>query len=42
MNEVLTGKDRGKDFAGMSDADRAAVLAIVKATKKNLPPNWGI
>jgi len=42
LNEVLTGKDRGKDFAGMSDADRAAVLAIVKATKKNLPPNWGI
>lgn len=38
--EVLTGKDRGKDFAHLSDADRTAVREILLATKPGLPRYW--
>jgi hypothetical protein len=37
LHEVLTGKDRSKDFAGLNDQDRAAILGILVATKKGLP-----
>jgi hypothetical protein len=30
---VLTGQDKSKDFARLSDADRAAVLEILEDTK---------
>jgi hypothetical protein len=32
LREVLTGKDRGADFAEVSDAERAAILAILRDT----------
>jgi len=34
---VLTGQAQGKEFAGISLADRKAVLEILRSTKKNLP-----
>ncbi|HTC87225.1 MAG TPA: hypothetical protein VK686_02935, partial [Bryobacteraceae bacterium] len=40
LYEVLTGKDTSKTFAGISAADRQAVLEIVRATKPNLPKYW--
>ena len=33
LREVLTGQDKSKDFARLSDADRAAVLEILEDTK---------
>ncbi len=38
--EVLTGKDTSKEFAHLSDDDRAAVLAILRDTKPGLPDYW--
>ena len=38
--DVLTGKDKSQTFAGISPADRQAVLEIVRATKPNLPKYW--
>jgi hypothetical protein len=38
--EVLTGKDRSKEFAHLSAADRQAVLEILRETKKDLPAYW--
>jgi hypothetical protein len=38
--EVLTGKDQSKPFAGITGADRQAVLGIVRATKTKLPEYW--
>jgi hypothetical protein len=32
VREVLTGKDRGADFAAVTDAERAAILAILRDT----------
>ena len=40
LYDVLTGKDNRKTFAGISAADRQAVLEIVRATKPNLPKYW--
>jgi hypothetical protein len=40
LYDVLTGKDTSKTFAGISAADRQAVLEIVRATKPNLPKYW--
>jgi hypothetical protein len=37
---VLSGRDRGKPFAHLSDADRKAIREIVLATKKGLPVDW--
>lgn len=40
MLEVLTGKDTTAAFAQLSDADRAAILDILRETKPNLPESW--
>jgi hypothetical protein len=40
LYDVLTEKDASKTFAGISAADRQAVLEIVRATKPNLPKYW--
>jgi lysyl-tRNA synthetase class I len=40
LYEVLSGKDQGKKFAGITSADRQAVLEIVRATKPKLPEYW--
>jgi hypothetical protein len=40
LYDVLTGKDKSKTFAGISAADRQAVLEIVRATKPNVPKYW--
>jgi hypothetical protein len=40
LYDILTGQDKGKMFAGISAADRQAVLEIVRATKPNLPKYW--
>ncbi|HTW62987.1 MAG TPA: hypothetical protein VME17_00155 [Bryobacteraceae bacterium] len=40
LYDVLTGQDQSKTFAGLSAADRGAVLEIVRATKSNLPKYW--
>jgi len=40
LYEVLTGQDKSQTFAGISAADRQAVLEIVRATKPNLPKYW--
>jgi hypothetical protein len=38
--EVLTGKDRSKEFSHLSAADRQAVLELLRETKANLPEYW--
>ena len=38
--EVLTGEDESEDFDHLSNADRKAVLEILRATKKGLPKYW--
>jgi hypothetical protein len=40
LHEILTGQDKSKTFAGISAADRQAVLEIVRATKPKLPEYW--
>ncbi len=40
LYDVLTGKDKSQTFAGISLADRQAVLEIVRATKPKLPAYW--
>jgi len=37
---ILNGKDQSPKFAGLSRDERAAILAIVLATKRNLPLSW--
>jgi hypothetical protein len=37
LQEVLTGKDRSPAFAHLSDADRRAVLEILRETKPDFP-----
>lgn len=37
LHDVLSGKDRSPKYAGLSAADRRAVLEILKDTKPNLP-----
>src|SRR5262249_30149468 len=37
---VLTGKDQSKEFAHLSGAERAAILEILRDTKKDLPDYW--
>jgi len=36
--DVLSGKDQSKEYAHLSSADRKAILDILVATKKGLPP----
>jgi hypothetical protein len=38
--EVLTGQDTDKAFAHLSADDRAAILDILRQTKKDLPTYW--
>lgn len=38
--EVLRGEDISKPFAHLSSDDRAAILAILRDTKPNLPAYW--
>ena len=42
LHEVLSGKDRSKDFEHLSSDDRVAVMEILRATKKDLPAIYGI
>ena len=37
---ILTGKDSDPNFKGLSPDDRAAIVAIVQATKPSLPSFW--
>lgn len=38
--QVLTGQDPSPDFAGLSSADRSAILSILLDTKPGLPQEW--
>ena len=38
--EVLSGQDRSKEFAHLTDEDRTAVVEILRATKPDLPAYW--
>jgi len=38
--EVLTGRERGPEFAKLSAEDRQAILEILLATKPGLPEEW--
>ena len=38
--DVLSGKDRGPKFGHLSDADRSAILEIVRETKAGVPEYW--
>jgi hypothetical protein len=38
--EILTGKEAGKDFAGLAIEDRRAILEILADTKRDLPEAW--
>ncbi|RPI53369.1 MAG: hypothetical protein EHM55_14010 [Acidobacteria bacterium] len=38
VQDVLTGRDRSADFASVSEADRAAILDILRETLPDLPP----
>jgi hypothetical protein len=40
LYDVLIGKEKSQTFAGISPADRQAVLEIVRATKPKLPKYW--
>ncbi len=40
LYDVLSGKNKGPGFAGLSVADRQAALEIVRDTKSNLPLYW--
>jgi hypothetical protein len=40
LYDVLSGKDKSQTFAGITTADRQAVLEIVRATKPKLPNYW--
>jgi hypothetical protein len=38
--EVLSGRERGPEFASLSGGDRQAILEILVATKPGLPDQW--
>jgi len=40
LYQVLSGQDKSQTFAGISPADRLAVLEIVRGTKNHLPKSW--
>lgn len=40
MNEILSGQDRSPEFAHLSPPDRRAILEILLATKRTIPPVW--
>jgi hypothetical protein len=41
MWQILSGKEQGKTYAGLSLADRQAVVEILRETKKDLPAYFG-
>jgi len=38
--DVLSGRDQSPKFAHISDADRSAILEIVRDTKVGVPDYW--
>jgi len=40
LHAILIGKDRDPQFARLGDADRTAVLEILRETKPSLPDYW--
>ncbi|HUU36234.1 MAG TPA: hypothetical protein VMW48_19350 [Vicinamibacterales bacterium] len=42
LYDVLTGQDRGPEFAALAAADRTAVLEILRETKAGLPAYWRV
>lgn len=38
--KILSGEDKSEKFAHLSEADRAAIVSILRATKDNLPEYW--
>ena len=38
--DVLSGTDKGEEFAKLSEEDRRNILAILRDTKLNLPSYW--
>jgi len=40
LRQILTGQDKSKTFAHLSDADRKAIYEILRDTKKGLPKDW--
>ncbi len=40
LHEILTGKDTGKTFAGLTPGTRSEILEILRATKADLPAEW--
>jgi len=40
LHEILTGEDESKEFSHLTADDRAAILDILRATKRDLPPDW--
>lgn len=40
--QILSGRDQSPDFAGLSGADREAILEILLATKPGLPEEWRV
>jgi hypothetical protein len=38
--EVLSGQERGPEYASLSAEDRRAILEILVATKPGLPEEW--
>ena len=40
--EVLTGRDTAKRYSVLSAADRAAIIDILRETKKDLPAYWTV
>lgn len=42
LSEILSGRDRTAAYEHLSDADRKAVLEILRATMKGLPAGFGV
>jgi hypothetical protein len=40
LHEILTSPEPGEDFAHLSDADKTAVIEILKATVPELSKDW--
>jgi hypothetical protein len=38
--DILAGREVSRDFSHLSGADRAAILAILRATHSGLPDSW--
>ena len=40
LHDILTGKEMNEEFASLAAEDRAAILDILRETKKDLPDYW--